>query len=98
MTNLYAAMPVFFDCDKMACNIIEWDDTAGGDGVQADLLSFWRETWTSALLSLHQYPYVLADQVPSKLIATIDSCFIKQICDMETRRRLLLAQYPVICP
>jgi hypothetical protein len=57
-TDLYAAMPVFYDCDKMACNIKEWDDTAGGDGVQADLSSFLREEWTTALLSLHQYPFV----------------------------------------
>jgi hypothetical protein len=52
-------MPVYFDCDKMACNIVEWDQTAGGDNKQADLIAFWRETWTMALLSLHQYPFML---------------------------------------
>jgi hypothetical protein len=52
-------MPVFFDCDKLACNIVEWDQTAGGDNKQADLFSFWQETWTSSLLSLHQYPFML---------------------------------------
>ena len=52
-------MPVFYDCDKMACNMVEWDQTAGGDNVQADLLTFLRETWTSSLLSLHQYPFML---------------------------------------
>ena len=62
-TDMNTAMPVFYDCDKMACNIVEWDQTASGDGAQADLLSFLRETWTSALLSLHQYPFVSPSQV-----------------------------------